>query len=135
MSTNTLFSLPIPSSPPGSIVCTSSVPGVYVLTFTSPPDNRLVTTFCETFLLALDIVEFSYPPGVLVTTSGIPKFYSNGLDLKHATSTEGFFPNKFYAVFKRLMTYDSPQTSCSSPSIARRGTAKSGHHKREKKKH
>ncbi len=32
-----------------------------------------------------------YPPGVVVTTSGIAKFYSNGLDLEHVQSTPGFW--------------------------------------------
>lgn len=37
----TLFELPIKSD--GSLVCTQPKEKVYVLTFTSPPDNRLVT--------------------------------------------------------------------------------------------
>lgn len=106
MSAQTLFTLPIPSegADGDTIVCTTSEPGVYVLTFTSPPDNRLVTPFCQTLLLALDILEFSHPPGVVITTSGIAKFYSNGLELEHATGTPGFFPNTLFALWKRLLT-------------------------------
>ena len=105
-----LFALPIPStasnSPPsGSFTCTSPAEGVYVLTFLSPPDNRFTTPFCQTFIQALDILEFSYPPGVVITTSGIPKFYSNGLDLEHAVGTKGFFSDSLYALWKRLITY------------------------------
>lgn len=107
----TLFELPIlssPSSPPiGTIVCTTSPssPNTYLLTFTAPPDNRMVTGFCQAFLLALDIIECSYPPGVLVTTSGIPKFYSNGLDLNHVNATKGFWDQSLAPVFKRLLLY------------------------------
>lgn len=108
MATETLFILPILSSPTeagsGSFVGTLLAPGVYLLTFTSPPDNRLVTSFCQTFLLALDILEFSYPPGVVITTSGIGKFFSNGLDLEHATKTKGFWSHSLFALFKRLLT-------------------------------
>ncbi|KAH6679471.1 ClpP/crotonase-like domain-containing protein [Halenospora varia] len=115
MATQTLFELPIqasPSSKPtGTITCTLPAPGVYLLTFTAPPDNRLVTPFCNTFMLALDIIEFSHPPGVVVTTSGVPKFYSNGLDLENATSTPGFFANTLFALFKRLLTYPMPTVS------------------------
>jgi enoyl-CoA hydratase/carnithine racemase len=108
-----LFTLPIPSlqsssSNSGSITATTpspSQPNLYLLTFTSPPDNRLTTPFCQTLLLALDILEFSYPSGVVVTTSSIPKFYSNGLDLDHAASTKGFFEDSLYTVFKRFLTY------------------------------
>lgn len=104
-----LFTLPILLSPAtvatGSIVCTSPEPNVYLLTFTSPPDNRLLTGFCQAFLLALDIIEFSHPPGVVITTSGIPKFYSNGLDLEHAVSTKGFWTDSLFSLFKRLLTY------------------------------
>lgn len=106
----TLFTIPIASTG-GAIVCTTPTASqdqekqnVYLLTFTSPKDNRLTPTFIDAFLLALDIVEHRYPKGVLVTTSGIPKFYSNGLDLELAMSTEGFFDNKLYRLFRRLLT-------------------------------
>ncbi|KAF2770634.1 ClpP/crotonase [Teratosphaeria nubilosa] len=75
---------------------------------TSPPDNRLRTDFCQALLLALDIVEQRYPPAVLITTSGIPKFYSNGLDLEHGTYTPHFFTESLYAVWRRLLCYPMP---------------------------
>jgi hypothetical protein len=111
MASTKLFEVPVPSSSSsdkhiGTIVCTSPAPQVYVLNFASPPDNRLVTSFCQSLLLALDIVEFSHPPGVVVTTSSITKFYSNGLDIDHARSREDFFPNHLFQLFKRLLTYD-----------------------------
>ncbi|KAH9845429.1 Copper homeostasis protein cutC [Teratosphaeria destructans] len=84
-----LFKVPIDQT--GNIVCTRPQDKIYLLTWTSPPDNRLRTDFCQALLLALDIVEQRYPPGVLITTSGISKFYSNGLDLEHATYTPHFF--------------------------------------------
>jgi enoyl-CoA hydratase/carnithine racemase len=87
-----------------TIICTSPCPLVYLLTFTSPPDNRLTTPFCQALILALDILEHSYPPGVVVTTSGIQKFYSNGLELEHAFSTPGFFPDSLFKLFRRFLT-------------------------------
>jgi hypothetical protein len=110
MTAQVLFGVPILSSPSpngkvtGTIVCTSPAPQVYLLTFAAPPDNRLVTSFCQSLLLALDIIEFSHPPGVVVTTSAIGRFYSNGLDLKHASATEGFWEDSLYKVFRRLLT-------------------------------
>ncbi|KAL3421426.1 enoyl-CoA hydratase/isomerase [Phlyctema vagabunda] len=109
-----LFTLPIlPSGkldaiPTGSILCTSPAPQVYLLTFTAPPDNRLLTPFCQTLLLALDIIEFSHAPGVVVTTSGIQKFYSNGLNLEHAVATPGFWSDSFYTLLRRFLTYPMP---------------------------
>lgn len=106
-----LFSVPIPEAgahPGGSIVCTSPATSVYLLTISSPPDNRLTTVFCRAFMTALDIIEFSYAPGVVITTSAISKFYSNGLDLEHAMSTPGFWSDSLYAMFKRLITYPMP---------------------------
>jgi len=113
MTSGQLFEIPITSSSSPSkginkIVCGSPAPQVYLLTFTAPPDNRLITPFCQAFLLALDIIEFSYPPGVVITTSGIAKFYSNGLDLEHAVNTEGYWRNSLYKLFKRLVTYPMP---------------------------
>jgi Delta3-Delta2-enoyl-CoA isomerase len=108
MASQVLFTVPILSSPSGkitgTIVCTTPAPQVYLLTFAAPPDNRLVTAFCQSILLALDIIEFSHPPGVVVTTSAIGKFYSNGLDLDHASSTEGYWEQSLYKMFRRLLT-------------------------------
>ncbi|KAI9170867.1 Enoyl-CoA delta isomerase-like protein [Paramyrothecium foliicola] len=107
-----LFTLPIPPCDPpkhpgGSIVCTEPRPGVYLLTFESPPDNRITTAFCKTLLAALDVIEFGYRPGVVVTTSAIGKFYSNGLDLEHAINTEGYWA-LLYDVWRRFLTYPMP---------------------------
>lgn len=106
----TLFTVPIPSTG-GSIVCTNPTaqPGqeqqnVYLLTFTSPKDNRLTPSFIDAMILALDIIEQRYPKGVVVTTSGIAKFYSNGLDLDVASSTEGFLENWLWRLFRRFLT-------------------------------
>ncbi|PYH47979.1 enoyl-CoA hydratase/isomerase family protein [Aspergillus saccharolyticus JOP 1030-1] len=107
-----LFTLPI-SSTGGTFTCTNPSPSaedktIYILTFTSPKDNRLTPTFIDAFLLALDILEHRYPRGVLITTSGIPKFYSNGLDLKLAQSTDGFLDKWLWKLFRRLLTYPMP---------------------------
>ena len=98
----TLFTIPI--GPSGSIACTTPQERVYLLTFVSPPDNRLKTDFCNSLLLALDIIEHKYPRGVVVTTSGIQKFYSNGLDLGHAMSTPGYWDKTLYALWRRFIT-------------------------------
>lgn len=45
---------------------------------------------------------------MIVTTSGIEKFYSNGLDLDHASYTPGFFPDTLYALWRRILTYPMP---------------------------
>jgi len=45
---------------------------------------------------------------VLITTSALSKFYSNGLDLEHATSTPGFFTSTLYGLWHRLLTYPMP---------------------------
>lgn len=113
-----LFTLSVPrhspemkETPHGTIVCTkteSASGPIYLLTFTLEPDNRLAMPFLKNLMLALDIIKFSYPHGVVVTTSGIPKFYSNGLDLKHARETPNFFPEGFYAVLQKFMTYPMP---------------------------
>ena len=56
----------------------------------------------------MDILETRFPPGVVLTTSGIQKFYSNGLDLDHASFTPGFFPDSLYALWRRVLTYPMP---------------------------
>ncbi|KAI0398087.1 enoyl-CoA hydratase/isomerase [Xylariaceae sp. FL0594] len=111
MAVTELFSVPIParkSHPGGAIVCTEPAPNVYLLTFTSPNDNRLTPEFCRALITALDIIEFGHAPGVVVTTSGITKFYSNGLDLGLAVSTPGFWEDSLYPLYKRFLTYSMP---------------------------
>ncbi|OKL58700.1 hypothetical protein UA08_06023 [Talaromyces atroroseus] len=109
-----LFTVPVPSSTDGgNFSCT--VPSgreedknIYLLTFTSPAENRLTPEFIEAFLLSLDIIEHGFPKGVLITTSGIQKFFSNGLDLQRALSFPGFLENYLYKLFRRLLTYPMP---------------------------
>ncbi|KAI2466719.1 enoyl-CoA hydratase/isomerase family protein [Annulohypoxylon bovei var. microspora] len=111
MASSELFTVPIPpikSHQGGSIVCSCPEPKVYVLTWTSPPDNRLTPAFITALMTALDIIEFGYPPGVVITTSSISKFYSNGLDLQLAISSPGFFENNLYPLFRRFLTYPMP---------------------------
>jgi Delta3-Delta2-enoyl-CoA isomerase len=119
MATTILFELPIISPPTGktigTFICTSPTPQVYLLTFTSLPDNRLVTSFCQTFIIALDILEFKYPKGVVISTSSIAKFYSNGLDLKHATSVKDFWTGSLFKLFQRLLTCVSHLDSSNLP--------------------
>ncbi|KAH8692032.1 enoyl-CoA hydratase/isomerase family protein [Talaromyces proteolyticus] len=81
---------------------------IYLLTFTSGADNRLTPEFLDAFLTSLDILEHRFPKGVVITTSGIQKFFSNGLDLEKALTTEGFFDNHLYKLFRRLLTYPMP---------------------------
>lgn len=102
-----LFTIPIGNTG-GTFVCTTPAPLVYLLTFTSAPDNRLTNAFIAAFGLALDVLETHHPRGVLVTTSGIPKFYSNGLDLSEVARTPDFFPGRLYPFLTRLLTFPMP---------------------------
>ncbi|KAL8896357.1 MAG: hypothetical protein Q9207_007745 [Kuettlingeria erythrocarpa] len=101
-----LFTLPI--EPKGSIFCTQPSQRVYLLTFDSPPDNRLTPAFCTAFVLALDILDHRFPKGLVVTTSAIPKFYSNGLDYESAVKSKIFFSDVLYPLWRRLLTYPMP---------------------------
>jgi len=110
-----LFVLSIPpasigtsSTQEGNFICTQAAPQIYVLSFSSPPDNRLTPAFNQTFLLALDIIEHRLPKGVVITTSSITKFYSNGLDYENAIKDPNFFPGSLYPLWRRLITFPMP---------------------------
>lgn len=116
MDSPVLFTVPIPPTAPsqpagGTITCRMPEQKVYLLTWTAAPDNRMTPAFCKALLDALDLVEFGgYGPAdvrecVVVTTSGIPKFYSNGLDLELAIATEGFWGDCLFRLFKRFLTW------------------------------
>lgn len=108
-----LFTVPIPacdSHPGGSITVTEPVPQVYLLTILSPTDNRQTTAFCQAVLRALDLVEFGgLPAGVVVTTSALPKFYSNGLDLGHAVKIgDEYWIESLWKLYRRFLTFPMP---------------------------
>jgi enoyl-CoA hydratase/carnithine racemase len=98
----------LPQAQQGSFVCTQAAPQVYLLSFANPPDNRLTPSFNLTFLLALDIIEHRLPKGVVITTSSITKFYSNGLDFENASRDPTFFPGSLFPLWRRLITYPMP---------------------------
>ncbi|KAL5615327.1 hypothetical protein BROUX41_005374 [Berkeleyomyces rouxiae] len=107
-----LFNIQIPAMgqyPGGSVLVSEPVPTVYLLTVTYAPDNRLVAPVCAAMLEALNILEARYPKGVVITTSGIPKFFSNGLDLQHAVTTgRDYWVNYLYKLWTRIATYPMP---------------------------
>lgn len=99
-----LFQVPIATG--GQFDCTQVADRVYLLSFQSPPDNRLTTEFNAAFVAALDFIEHKLPRGVLITTSAIEKFFSNGLDLA-AMGTPGlrtkFMSGSFLPLLRRLL--------------------------------
>ena len=95
------FVLPLPG---GNITCTEPASKIYLITFTAPPDNRLTGPFIQAFSLALDIIENRFAKGVVITTSGVPKYYSNGLDFESAMQTPNFLPEVLYPFWIRLLT-------------------------------
>lgn len=113
-----LFTVPIAATG-GQIVCTNPSSAeedknTYVLTFVSGKDNRLIPAYIDALLLALDIIEHRFPPGVVVTTSGITKFYSNGLDLEVVAATEGFQTGWLWKLFRRFLTCVIPSVQSQS---------------------
>jgi enoyl-CoA hydratase/carnithine racemase len=99
---SSLFTVPISTG--GSFECTEPAKNVYLLTFNSPPDNRIATPILTALSLSLNIIEHKYPPGALIVTSSNPKFYSNGFDLDHVRTTPGFSQNTLHPVLRRLLT-------------------------------
>lgn len=92
-----------------SLVLTSPAPSIYLITWSSPPDNRLTPSFLKAFLAVLDIVEQSVPKSsVLITTSAAPKFYSNGFNIELAKATPDF-PRRYWNKLQlRLLTFPIP---------------------------
>lgn len=92
---------------------------VVVLTMTDG-ENRWNTTFTRAFDAALDEVEATEGPAVLVTASADQKFFSNGLDLAWVTAAStgadgeldggdrAAFGPEVMALFARLMTFPMP---------------------------
>lgn len=84
---------------------------MYLVEFNSPPDNRLTSEFNEAFLITLDLIETKLPKGVVITTSAIDKFYSNGLqisDLGDPGVRSAFFSRSLFPLLARLLRYVVP---------------------------
>lgn len=100
--------LHVPISTGGAFSCSQPADLVYWVDFKSPPDNRLTTAFNEAFLIMLDLIEAKLPKGVVVTTSAIEKFYSNGLELSDLADPgvrSTFMGRSLYPLLSRLLTY------------------------------
>jgi len=88
---------------------------IYFLTMDAG-ENRWNTTFVREFSKALDEVEKDDGPGVLITTSSDPKFFSNGLDLDWIQSPSDFpergdrevFGEEFMYLMGRIITLPIP---------------------------
>lgn len=91
-------------------VTLSSHPDFYLLEFNSPPDNRFTIPFISAYLDALDYLRTKAvdSPKVLVTTSKVAKFFSNGLDYKAAISTPNFFPEYYMKLMRTILEFPWP---------------------------
>lgn len=98
----TLFTVPIEGG--GEFVATSPKDSIYLLSFASPPDNRTTTNFLTAYLKALNQLEDNYEKGVLISTSSVAKFFSNGLDVDHTFARPNFFKEALIPLLRRLLT-------------------------------
>jgi Delta3-Delta2-enoyl-CoA isomerase len=114
-----LFSLPIPPakdstgklSTGGNVIVITPAKDVYLISFSSPPDNRLTPSFCCSLHLALLILRSNpqkYPKGPVILTSSISKFFSNGLDFASASTSPTFFQESIFPLWHTLLTYPMP---------------------------
>lgn len=90
------------------IVSVSADDSYYLLEYNSPPDNRYTAKFIAAYLQALDYIRTQGEPRVLVTTSRLPKFFSNGLDFEAAISTPGFFDEYYYRLMRTILEFPWP---------------------------
>jgi enoyl-CoA hydratase/carnithine racemase len=97
-----LFKVPIEGG--GEFVATSPKDSIYLLSFSSPVDNRTTTNFLAAYIKALDILEDKYEKGVVISTSSIAKFFSNGLDVEHTMARPNFFKEALTPLLRRLIT-------------------------------
>jgi Delta3-Delta2-enoyl-CoA isomerase len=119
---NPLFTItvpPIEGHAGGTLTLTTPAPAIYLLTIAAAPDNRLTTPMCQSLQAALartlSVVQqqqqrSSPAKGVLLVTSSLPKFFSNGLDLDAvmALGPDIFFPRTLYPLFRAFLTFPLP---------------------------
>lgn len=102
------FPISFPSSSE-DLVIVSDKGSYYLLEYNSPPDNRYTKRFLSAYLDALDYLRINGEAKILITTSRIPKFFSNGLDFEAAIAdADDFFPNYYYKLMHTMLTYPYP---------------------------
>lgn len=79
-----LFTHQIPTG--GHFTCAMPANRVYLLAFESPSGNDLTPDFVDVFRRSLYQIQTTYPAGVVVATSSIPRMYSDGLDTQRDSS-------------------------------------------------
>jgi len=82
---------------------------IYLISFNLAPDNRMTSRFLQTFLKVLEIVEANVSEdSVLLTTSEIPKFYSNGYDVEGKDAHNATMSVDFLKVALKLLQFPIP---------------------------
>lgn len=83
---------------------------IHILTMNSPPDNRMSKGFITAYMQALDFLEARDEGrlAVLVTTSAIDKFFSNGFELTPEIRNPRFHRDYFQKLLLRLLTFPIP---------------------------
>ncbi|KAG9006985.1 hypothetical protein FRB93_008251 [Tulasnella sp. JGI-2019a] len=83
---------------------------IYTVSLDCPPDNRITPGLVNTLLKVLDVVEeIASKSAVLVTTSAIGKFYSNGLNLDKAwNACPEFHIDYWNPLIVRFLTFPIP---------------------------
>lgn len=95
--------------------------GIWQLTLDAPPDNRLTPDLLSTLSGHLDTIEAEWRDsgggetsakkrgargaGAVVLTSGVERFFSNGLDYDNAMKVDKFFERVYDPVMWRLLTF------------------------------
>jgi Delta3-Delta2-enoyl-CoA isomerase len=107
------LTLPIPNLTNSGYIRLSRHPhpsnSIYILSINSPPDNRLSARCLQTLLKALDIIEqIATGDAVLLTTSEIPKFFSNGFDLAVKEPHDTTAVIEFMRVSLKLLQFPIP---------------------------
>jgi enoyl-CoA hydratase/carnithine racemase len=105
-----MASLPLtfPLGGPKSLIKVSSSDSYYLLSYTNPPDNRYTSEFIDASLEALAYLRTHCKPKPLITTSSIPKFFSNGLDFEVAIRTPNFFRDKYFKLMRAYLEFPWP---------------------------
>lgn len=104
----TTFPVSFPLNKDHKLIEVDSREHYYLLEYNAPPDNRYTIPFLDAYLDALTYIREQDEPKPLITTSRVPKFFSNGLDFENAIRTEGFFPDYYFRIMRAQIEFPWP---------------------------
>jgi enoyl-CoA hydratase/carnithine racemase len=88
---------------------------IFIIKLSSPPENRLNSTFCQEIITAFHHIQRVLGPssaGAVITTSHSTKFFCTGLELGEGDTNPFANTDGFYPMLHTILDFPFPTVAC-----------------------